>query len=101
MSIKGSAKHTFKLLQIMQSTSDFIDEQRNADMLDAMSDIAYEQEQAMRESEQSEWDGIVHEDLDDPSHWSATRASSYSRDDETAMAAFNYPSDSCEADRWR
>jgi hypothetical protein len=31
---------------------DFIDEQRNADMLDAMSDIAYEQEQAMRESEQ-------------------------------------------------
>jgi hypothetical protein len=80
---------------------DFIDEQRNADMLDALADIAYEQEQAMRESEQSEWDGIVHEDLDDPSHWSATRASSYSRDDETAMAAFNYPSDSCEADRWR
>ena len=30
----------------------FIDEQRNADMLDAMSDIAYEQEQAMRE----QWD---------------------------------------------
>jgi hypothetical protein len=79
----------------------FIDEQRNADMLDALADIAHEQEQAMRESEQSEWDGIVHEDLDDPSHWAATRASSYSRDDETAMAAFNYPSDSCEADRWR
>ena len=58
MSIKGSAKHTFKLLQIMQSTSDFIDEQRNADMLDALADIAHEQEQAMRESEQSEWDGI-------------------------------------------
>ena len=36
----------------------FIDEQRNADMLDALADIAYEQEQAMRESEQSEWDGI-------------------------------------------
>ena len=52
MSIKGSAKHTFKLLQIMQSTSDFIDEQRNADMLDALADIAYEQEQAMRE----QWD---------------------------------------------
>ena len=27
----------------------FIDEQRNADLLDAMADIAYEQEQAMRE----------------------------------------------------
>jgi hypothetical protein len=76
---------------------DFIDEQRNADMLDALSDIAYEQEQAMRE----QWDGIVNEDLDDPFHWSATRANSYSRDDERAMAAFNYPSDSCEADRWR
>ena len=37
---------------------DFIDEQRNADMLDALADIAHEQEQAMRESEQSEWDGI-------------------------------------------
>ena len=36
----------------MQSTSDFIDEQRNADMLDALADIAYEQEQAMRE----QWD---------------------------------------------
>jgi len=36
----------------------FIDEQRNADALDAMADIAYEQEQAMRESESSEWDGI-------------------------------------------
>lgn len=37
---------------------DFIDEQRNADLLDAMADIAYEQEQAMRESNQSDWDGI-------------------------------------------
>ena len=36
----------------------FIDEQRNADFLDAMSDIAYEQEEAMRESNQSDWDGI-------------------------------------------
>jgi hypothetical protein len=36
----------------------FIDEQRNADLLDAMADIAYEQEQAMRESDQSQWDGI-------------------------------------------
>jgi hypothetical protein len=50
--MKGSAKHTFKSPQIMQSTSDFIDEQRNADMLDALADIAYEQEQAMRE----QWD---------------------------------------------
>jgi len=34
---------------------DFIDEQRNADYLDAMADLAYEQEQAMRETSQSEW----------------------------------------------
>ena len=128
MSIKGSAKPAFKLLQIMQSTPDFIDEQRNADMLDALADIAHEQEQAMRESEQSEWslvdrtDGIINvdlinehlsndhqreqwdetdEDLDAPYHWSATMATKYSSDDETAMAAFNYPSDSSETDRWR
>jgi hypothetical protein len=36
----------------------FIDEQRNADLLDAMADLVYEQEQAMRESNQSDWDGI-------------------------------------------
>jgi hypothetical protein len=47
----------------------FIDEQRNADMLDALADIAYEQEEAMRESEQSEWllvdrtAGIINVDL--------------------------------------
>ncbi len=34
---------------------DFTDEQRNADLLDAMADLAYEQEEAMRESNQSEW----------------------------------------------
>jgi len=33
----------------------FIDEQRNADLLDAMADFAYEQEEAMCESNQSEW----------------------------------------------
>ncbi len=33
----------------------FTDEQRNADIMDAMADLAYEQEQAMRESMQSEW----------------------------------------------
>jgi len=33
----------------------FIDEQRNADILDAMADLAYEQEQAMRETSQSDW----------------------------------------------
>lgn len=37
---------------------DFIDEQRNADLLDAMADIAYEQEQAMRETDEDDWDGI-------------------------------------------
>lgn len=34
---------------------DFIDEQRNADLLDAMADRAYELEEAMRESDPSEW----------------------------------------------
>jgi len=34
---------------------DFIDEQRNADLLDAMADLVYEQEEAMRETSQSEW----------------------------------------------
>jgi hypothetical protein len=36
----------------------FVDEQRNADYLDALSDLASEQEEAMRESDQSQWDGI-------------------------------------------
>ena len=58
MSLNYSTKPTFKSLQIMHSNLDFIDEQRNADWLDARADIAYEQEQAMRESMQSEWDGI-------------------------------------------
>ena len=39
----------------------FIDEQRNADMLDALADIAYEQEQAMRE----QWDEPI-EDQHEP-----------------------------------
>jgi hypothetical protein len=32
-----------------------MDNNYNADLLDAMADMAYEQEQAMRESNQSEW----------------------------------------------
>ena len=36
----------------------FIDEQRNADYLDAMADIAHEQEESMRESDAFNWDGI-------------------------------------------
>ncbi len=32
-----------------------LDPNYNADLLDAMADIAYEQEQAMRESNQDEW----------------------------------------------
>lgn len=38
--------------------SNFIDEQRNADLLDAMADVAYQQEQAMREAfeeHQEQW----------------------------------------------
>jgi hypothetical protein len=33
----------------------FIDAQSNADLLDAMADKAYEQEQAMREADQSDF----------------------------------------------
>jgi hypothetical protein len=36
----------------------FIDEQRNADLLDTMADVAYQQEQAMREAfeeHQEQW----------------------------------------------
>jgi hypothetical protein len=77
MSLNCSAKPTFKSLQIMHSNLDFIDEQRNADWLDARADIAYEQEQAMRESSQSDWslvyrtDGIIGVDLvnDYTSEW--------------------------------
>jgi len=39
-------------------TTQPFDENYNADFLDAWADFAYQQEQAMRESEQSEWDGI-------------------------------------------
>ena len=35
-----------------------LDQHYTADMLDALSDIADEQELAMRESEQDEWDGV-------------------------------------------
>lgn len=38
----------------------------NADLLDAMADMAYEQEQAMRESNQDEWEGVIYDDEDAP-----------------------------------
>jgi len=46
-----------------------LDQNYNADLLDAMADMAYEQEQAMRESNEDDWtlvdrtDGIVSVDL--------------------------------------
>lgn len=46
-----------------------LDENYNADLLDAMADMADEQEQAMRETSQSDWnyvdktDGLVSVDL--------------------------------------
>lgn len=55
----------------MHSPYEFIDEQRTADQLDAMADLADEQEQAMRESSQSDWslvdrtNGIIDIDLVD------------------------------------
>jgi hypothetical protein len=38
-----------------------LDNNYNADLLDFMADMAYEQEQAMRESDQSEWALIEHD----------------------------------------
>jgi hypothetical protein len=37
-----------------------LDNNYNADLLDAMADIAYQQEQAMRESNQSDWQLVEH-----------------------------------------
>jgi hypothetical protein len=37
-----------------------LDQNYNADLLDAMADIAYEQEQAMFESNQEEWILVEH-----------------------------------------
>lgn len=58
MSLNCSTNPTFNPLQIMYSNLDFIDEQRNADLLDALADLACSQAEAMRESDQNEWDGI-------------------------------------------
>ena len=41
-----------------------LDQNYNADLLDAMADMAYEQEQAMRESLQEEWEGVIYDDED-------------------------------------
>lgn len=46
----------------------FIDEQRNADQLDAMADRAYEVEEAMREidfilAEQDGWTGVFNDEI--------------------------------------
>ena len=47
-------------MQLQQSNSIHtmteLDNNYNADLLDAMADIAYQQEQAMRESNQSDWE---------------------------------------------
>ena len=41
-----------------------LDPNYNADLLDAMADIAHEQEQVMRETLQSEWEGVIYDDED-------------------------------------
>jgi hypothetical protein len=43
-----------------------LDNNYNADLLDAMSDMAEEQYQAMTESNQQEWEGIIYDDEDAP-----------------------------------
>ena len=45
-----------------------------------------------------QYQDLLREASEDPDH--PDRAQRYSSDDETAMAAFNYPSDSAEVDRW-
>jgi hypothetical protein len=50
--------------QIMTTTQ--LDNNYNADLLDAMADMAYEQEQAMRETDPSEWEGVIYDDEDAP-----------------------------------
>ena len=46
------------LIEIMTQ----LDNNHNADLLDAMADMAYEQEEAMREAEETEWSLIEHGD---------------------------------------
>ena len=41
-----------------------LDNNYNADLLDAMSDMAEEQYQAMTESNQQEWEGVIYDDED-------------------------------------
>jgi len=41
-----------------------LDQNYNADLLDAMADMAYEQEQTMRETQQSDWEGVIYDDED-------------------------------------
>ena len=43
-----------------------LDNNYNADLLDAMSDMAEEQYQAMTESNQQEWEGVIYDDEDAP-----------------------------------
>jgi hypothetical protein len=40
------------------SELDELNDQATADYLDAMADLAHEQDEAMRESKQEDWDGI-------------------------------------------
>ncbi len=60
--IGNGPEHVLKLLNIHTSiqTMTELDQNYNADLLDAMADIAYEQEQAMRESNQEEWILVEH-----------------------------------------
>jgi hypothetical protein len=48
-------EYDVKLLVPFINSIQPMDNNYNADLLDAMADMAYEQEQAMRESDQSEW----------------------------------------------
>jgi hypothetical protein len=53
---------TFYSIQLM--TQPQLDNNYNADLLDAMADMAAEQEQDMRESLQAEWEGVIYDDED-------------------------------------
>jgi len=57
-------EYDVKLLNPFINSIQTMNNNYNADLLDAMADMAYEQEQAMRESDQDEWEGVIHDDED-------------------------------------
>jgi hypothetical protein len=62
MSLNCSANTTLNSPQMAHQ----LDQNYNADLLDAMSDMAEEQYQAMTETDPSDWEGVIYDDEDAP-----------------------------------